>query len=229
MAKRNISEQQRKVYRRRRIVALLIAVLLVAGLVWGIAAGVRSLNRWRGDNTSSTASNSARTAAPAPTPSSSASSSKRVSKKLPVKPSPKPTETKKASVPNCGSSNTELKLTAPEPTTTVGGYIEFTAVIAHKGTDSCLIDASNDSRVLVITSGDQTIWRSDSCPVDNRLLLMAQGDHDDQPLRWNANSSGAQCLSDQSLPRVNPGTYKAQLILKSNPKVTSEVIPLIVQ
>ncbi|BDR53423.1 hypothetical protein KIM372_13300 [Bombiscardovia nodaiensis] len=198
--------------------AACMALVLVAGLAWGVSAGVRSLARWREEQD---ATASSRSAVPKP------KTSKKPASKAP---SSKPTkEEKKSSVPNCGASNTQLVLDAPQPTTTVGGFIDFTASIRHQGSDSCLIDAANNSRVLVITSGEQTIWRSDSCPVDSRLLLMAQGDRDDQQIRWNANASGDQCQPDENLPRVNPGTYKAQLELKSNPKVKSAPVPLIVQ
>ncbi|OZG50617.1 hypothetical protein [Bombiscardovia coagulans] len=226
MTNRKISERQRKVYRRRRIVALIILLLVLIGLVWGISAGIRSLNRSREQPKTTSQSSSA-----APTPSSAASNKKSEAKdKKAVKDKGKPAvNDEKSSIPNCSSNDTELALSAPEPSTMVGGYIDFTVSIRHEGSDSCLIDASNGSRVLVITSGDQTIWRSDSCPVDNRLLLMAQGDRDEQNIRWEANSTTDQCQSSERLPKVNSGSYKAQLILKSNPKVKSQVVPLLVE
>ncbi|RBP99198.1 hypothetical protein [Bifidobacterium xylocopae] len=212
--KGRISEQQRRVYRRRRIVALLIALALLVALVWGIATGVRALSASR--------------EAKATTAGGQAAAVGREGRQKTGKDA-KGRAGAKPSVPFCTPSDLELSLSAPEPTTNVGGYVEFTATMRHKGTRSCLVDGSNASRVLVITSGDQTIWRSDSCPADSRLLLMAQGDHDDQKLRWNANSTGGQCQPDDQLPTVNAGSYKAQLVLKSNSKIASQPVPLIVQ
>ncbi|KFI39659.1 hypothetical protein BACT_0359 [Bifidobacterium actinocoloniiforme DSM 22766] len=213
MEKRNVSAEQRRVFMRRRIVAGLIALALLAGLVWGVMAGVRSIKASRQAGAQASAAQSSAAAAG----KSAAKSGKGEAKD------------KKSSVPTCTPSDLELALNAPEPSTTVGGYVDFTATMRHKGSRPCLVDGSNASRVLVITSGDQTIWRSDSCPADSRLLLMAQGDHDDQPLRWNADATGDQCQPDENLPRVKQGTYKAQLVLKSNDKISSQPVPLIVQ
>ncbi|WP_051354142.1 hypothetical protein [Bifidobacterium sp. A11] len=216
MAKRRMSEKKRRMYRRRRIAAALLAVLFLlvcAGLVWGVGAGIRALRGGNGAQGTST---------------SVQQSSKTKSKD---KDKQKKDSGKKRSsgAPDCGKEDLALELAAPDPSTGVGGSIDFTATIRHKGTGSCLVDGSDGGRVLIITSGEETIWRSDACPVGARTLLMATGDKDVQTITWNADSSQDSCLPDDQLPRVNAGSYQAKLVLKANPRVVSQPVPVMVQ
>lgn len=216
MAKRRMSEKKRRMYRRRRIAAALLAVLFLlvcAGLVWGVGAGIRALRGGNGAHGTST---------------SVQQSSKTKSKD---KDRQKKDSGKKRSsgAPDCGKEDLALELAAPDPSTGVGGSIDFTATIRHKGTGSCLVDGSDGGRVLIITSGEETIWRSDACPVGARTLLMATGDKDVQTITWNADSSQDSCLPDDQLPRVNAGSYQAKLVLKANPRVVSQPVPVMVQ
>ena len=216
MAKRRMSEKKRRMYRRRRIAAALLAVLFLlvcAGLVWGVGAGIRALRGGNGAQGTST---------------SVQQSSKTKSKD---KDKQKKDSGKKRSsgAPDCGKEDLALELAAPDPSTGVGGSIDFTATIRHKGTGSCLVDGSDGGRVLIITSGEETIWRSDACPVGARTLLMATGDKDVQTITWNADSSQDSCLPDDQLPRVNAGSYQAKLVLKANPRVASQPVPVMVQ
>ena len=211
-----MSEKKRRMYRRRRIAAALLAVLFLlvcAGLVWGVGAGIRALRGGNGAQGTST---------------SVQQSSKTKSKD---KDKQKKDSGKKRSsgAPDCGKEDLALELAAPDPSTGVGGSIDFTATIRHKGTGSCLVDGSDGGRVLIITSGEETIWRSDACPVGARTLLMATGDKDVQTITWNADSSQDSCLPDDQLPRVNAGSYQAKLVLKANPRVVSQPVPVMVQ
>ena len=109
--------------------------------------------------------------------------------------------------------------------------MKFTATIAFvpKDSSSCLIDASDHSRVLTITSGGDTVWRSDACDVDSRKLLLAAGDTDTQTMTWNTNRSGQTCTEDSKLPKVDAGTYTAQLSMRDHPKIVSNKVTITVQ
>ena len=217
MAKRRMSEKKRRMYRRRRIAAALLAVLFLlvcAGLVWGVGAGIRAL---RGGNGAQGTSTSVQQQTPK-TKSKDKDKQKKDSGKK-----------RSSGAPDCGKGDLALELAAPDPSTGVGGSIDFTATIRHKGTGSCLVDGSDGGRVLIITSGQETIWRSDACPVGARTLLMATGDKDVQTITWNADSSQDSCLPDDQLPRVNAGSYQAKLVLKANPRVVSQPVPVMVQ
>ena len=132
-------------------------------------------------------------------------------------------------VRDCVEDSISLELSTTAQTVPVGGSIDFAAGIVYSGTVSCLIDGSDANRVLTITSGDDQVWRSDSCPVESRMLMMAQGDKDIQTMRWNTNRSGSECVDDADLPKVEAGTYVAQLSLKDHPEVVSQQVPFVVQ
>ena len=87
--------------------------------------------------------------------------------------------------------------------------------------------------VLTVSSGDQTIYSSDSCPADpNRQLLAKTSDMNrtSQKMTWGASRTGDQCVKDQSkLPKVDRGTYTAQLSLKNAPKAVSDPVTIQVQ
>lgn len=213
-----MSEKKRRMYRRRRIAAALLAVLFLlvcAGLVWGVGAGIRALRGGSGARGVST---------------SIQQTAKTESKDKQKKDQKKDAGKKRSSgAPDCDKGDLALELAAPDPSTGVGGSIDFTATIRHKGTGSCLVDGSDGGRVLVIASGEETIWRSDVCPVGARTLLMATGDKDVQTITWNADSSQDSCLPDEQLPRVNAGSYQAKLVLKADSHVVSQPVPVMVR
>ncbi|MDN6623122.1 MAG: hypothetical protein L0K70_05425 [Bifidobacterium crudilactis] len=203
MAKRRISAKQRRIYRRRRIVAAVlavVAVVLCGGVVGLLVKGVGAVNYAINKDDINAIS---RQAAPSP---------KEVS-----------------GVKNCTANDLDLDLSASSPTLSLGGSVKFTATIKHHGSASCLIDGSDASRVLTITSGNETIWHSDSCPANSRMLLMTGNDKDIQTLTWNANSTGEQCQQDSALPNVERGTYVARLSLKGDDKVQSDPVSVVVQ
>ena len=201
-------------YRRRRIAAALLAVLFLlvcAGLVWGVGAGIRALRGGDGGQGAST-------------------SAQQTTKTKSKDKQKKDTGKKRSSgAPDCDKGDLALELAAPDPSTGVGGSIDFTVTIRHKGTGSCLVDGSDGGRVLVITSGQDTVWRSDACPVGARTLLMATGDKDVQTITWHADRSQENCQPDQKLPRVKAGSYQAKLVLKADSNVVSQPVPVMVQ
>ena len=200
--KRKLSEKQRRIYRRRRIVVgvVLVLVLALAGFcVYSIGRGAFAVGALVAGHDVGIA----RKAVPDPTPSTG--------------------------VRDCVEDSISLELSTTAQTVPVGGSIDFTAGIVYSGTVSCLIDGSDANRVLTITSGDDQVWRSDSCPVESRMLMMAQGDKDIQTMRWNTNRSGSECVDDADLPKVEAGTYVAQLSLKDHPEVVSQQVPFVVQ
>lgn len=216
MAKRRMSEKKRRMYRRRRIAAALLVVLFLlvcAGLVWGVGAGIRVL---RGGDEGQGASTSAQQT------TKTKSKDKDKQKKDAGK-------KRSSGAPDCDKGDLALELAAPDPSTGVGGSIDFTVTIRHKGTGSCLVDGSDGGRVLVITSGQDTVWRSDACPVGARTLLMATGDKDVQTITWHADRSQESCQPDQKLPRVKAGSYQAKLVLKADSNVVSQPVPVMVQ
>ena len=200
--KRKLSEKQRRIYRRRRVVvgvAALLVLALVVFCVYSLGRGIWSVGAMVTDDRPSIS----RSAIPDPISGTG--------------------------VRDCSGEDLALELSVSSGTVEVGGSITFSAGIVYTGEKSCLVDGSASSRVLTITSGSDQIWRSDACPADARMLLMASGDKDVQGMKWNTNRSGGECVKDSELPKVAAGTYVAQLSLRDHPEVVSQQVPFIVQ
>ena len=137
-----------------------------------------------------------------------------------------PAPKKVSNVKDCSASDVTLQLSAASQSVPVGGSLDFTATIVHEGSGSCLVDGADSGRVLTITSGQETIYKSDVCPADSRLLLMSKGDKDVQKVTWNtdANATLTECTDESGWAKVNAGTYVAQLSLKDHPKVKSDPV-----
>ncbi|KFI45774.1 hypothetical protein GA0061078_1503 [Bifidobacterium bohemicum] len=230
--KRKPSKQMRRVYLRRRIVVGVAAVLVLAVLAFCVYnVGRFAVIRMQGGGSDTSQTSARRNDGKSKSQQSGKSSKSGKSSNADGSGNKrqKAETTKKSGVKECGANDVRLELASKSQNIAVGGTLDFTATIRYEGSSSCLIDASNSSRVLTITSGDDTIWRSDSCPADQRQLLMAKGDKDVQTLTWNADRTGSGCQPDENLLRVNAGTYMAQLSLKDHPKVKSEKVPVVVE
>lgn len=198
--KRTISKKKQAMYRRRRIVvgvALVLVLALIVFCVYSLGRGVGAINTAIHHDEVYAIS---RDATPAP---------KKVS-----------------NVKDCSASDVTLQLSAASQSVPVGGSLDFTATIVHEGSGNCLVDGSDSGRVLTITSGQETIYKSDVCPADSRLLLMAKGDKDVQKVTWNTNANATltECTDESDWAKVNAGTYVAQLSLKDHPKVKSDPV-----
>lgn len=198
--KRKISKKQQAIYRRRRIVVGVVLVLVVALIgfcVYSLARGFGAINMAIHHNEVYAISRSAT-----------------------------PTPKKTSGVKDCSAKNLTLELSSRSQSVPVGGSLDFTATIIHDGSGSCLVDASNDSRILTISSGHNVVYKSDVCPADARMLLMAKGDKDVQQMTWNANANATltECTDEADWPKVEAGNYSAQLSLKDNPKVKSDPV-----
>ena len=81
-------------------------------------------------------------------------------------------------MPDCGASNVSLSLTPTSQSFGVGGTLDFTTTVKYDGSSKvgCLVDASTSGVVLTIKSGDDVIWKSNVCPADQDLRLIATGD-----------------------------------------------------
>lgn len=206
--KKKWTPAQRRMYRRRRVVAIVVLIALLAaavGVVWGVGKGIGALYYWFNRADINAISRSA-----------------------------VPTAKKTSGVPNCSSSDVRLELTAATSTASVGGSLDFTAAITYTGAGQCLLNGSDSSRVLTITSGDQTVWRSDVCPATSRMLLMSKSqdmNRDESKITWglNSNASDSTCRKSSELPKVKAGTYVAQLSLKDDANAKSDPVVITVQ
>lgn len=209
--------QMQKIYRRRRIIALLILLAVIAALVAGIVGISHALShRAPAPSSSASVTSSASSSASAPPSTSSQENSGRSEK------------SKLSGIPDCTSSYLSLSLDSNTSTVQAGSSVIFSMTMSHQGKKDCLIDASASSRVLVITSGNATVWRSDVCESESRMLLMTGKDKDTQSLSWPTTTSQSVCKASKDLKTVNPGTYKAYIFIKSDPAIKSNELTLTV-
>ena len=142
-----------------------------------------------------------------------------------------PDAPKVSAVRSCTAGDIDATLAASTATVGVGGSVDFSITLRYTGSakQGCLIDASDDAAVLTVSSGDQTIWRSDVCPADPYWLLLASGDEDTHTVTWNTVASSDSCVADADLPKVNAGTYVAALEFPDLPKLDGGSVAVAVQ
>lgn len=206
--RRKPTKKQQRIYRRRRIVAGVAFVVILAVVVFCVV----SLSK--GVGAVSHAIHHDDIAA------------------ITRKSVPKATKSATSKVPDCAADDVKLSVTAASQSVALGGSLDFSMTETYVGTDQCLLDISNQSRVLTITSGDETIWKSDSCPADAQMILMAKPDKlrsRSDTLTWNTNRTGSECADDASLPKVDRGTYIAKLSLRDAPKAVSDPVVVVVE
>ncbi len=74
-------------------------------------------------------------------------------------------------------------------------------------------------------SNSTDIWRSDVCPVIDKPLLMAQGDHFDKKFTWDTDATrGVGCVDKDNMPKVNRGPYVVRIFQKDIPGLQSDSI-----
>ncbi|WP_281667257.1 hypothetical protein [Parascardovia denticolens] len=219
----------RKVYLRRRLIALLILLLAVA-LIVGLAIGLarRSQGKARpGAGAGSTTSASASPSGKASQQGNQAQGG-QAGKGQQAESSSRSEKSKLSGIPDCTSENLDLGLTADPTTVEAGKTLVFRANLTHKGSKDCLIDASDGSRVLVISSGDTVVYRTDVCDSQARMLLMTDKDQDSQQIAWNTKASTDGCKADHDLKTVQPGNYTAYTYIKDDPALRSPTVPFII-
>lgn len=189
-----------KIYRKRRFMvfgSLIVALILVGILIWALIRSVDSVstalyNRIHQDELT-------------------AISKQKV-----------PRNALNTGIEDCKNAQVNLVLDSDSTSVVSGGNISFTATLEHKGKISCLVDGSDSSRVLTITSGDQVVWSSALCKVGARSLLISNNDKDIKTLTWDTNASSTECGKTASPAKA--GSYKAKLSMRDLEDVTSNEV-----
>jgi hypothetical protein len=171
-----------RVYWVRRAVVVLVLVLVVVLAVFG----VRALLGGGGDD------------AAAPTGAAT---------------TPAPTEDETTEgTPACEPGAIGLEMIADATTYPAGAQPTFTIRITNTGSTTCLLDAGDAQRQVLITSGSDRIWASTDCAAGETLqLLLAPDQADERQVQWDRTRSVEGCTPDQ--PQAQPGTYQAVLAL----------------
>ena len=90
----------------------------------------------------------------------------------------------------------------------------LTVTLVNKGPASCVVDAGEAQREIVIMSGTDRIWSSRDCAAGaalTRELLLVPGAPDATTVQWQRTRSAAGCPAGK--PAALKGTYSATLTL----------------
>lgn len=211
------------VYRRRRLVALLLALVVVGGIVAGVWALIAQ--PWQ-DGAPASASSPA-PSSPAPTPSAPSPSG--------TGPSGEPTgmdsiegdgETDAATddgateEPPAAEPCTQGVLLV-EAVTDKGEYggdeqPRLSIRLTNQGSEPCTLNVGTAKQTFTITSGEDTWWRSTDCqsePTDQIVTIAAgQVVESAEPLVWDrTRSSVSTCDSDRQAAVGGGATYNLRV------------------
>lgn len=205
---RGRDSKQQDVFRRRRIVvgvAAVMAVVFVVFCVYSLSRGLVAIsNQIHHDDVYAISREKA----------------------------PTPAGQRKSGISDCDAKTVSLTLTPAASSFAVGGSLDFTASVAYSGSSEigCLVDVSTSGVVLEIQSGDDVVWRSDVCVAYSDYRLLAKGDKVDQTVTWPGTRTGDECAEDQStLPKVDRGSYTAQISLAGKTNAKSDLVVITVE
>lgn len=162
-AKRKPSKEMQKVYRRRRVVVGVISLVILAALGFGAYALVTNVIATQGGSADSSSLTSDSGKKARSSKRSKDSSDKKSDDAKSAK-SDKSEDDKgnQGGVRKCGVNDVDLELMPASQKVDVGGSLDFKATIRYKGSDPCVIDASNTSRILTISAVSGADSDSDS-------------------------------------------------------------------
>lgn len=231
---RPVGPQPAKVYwvRRAVVVAALVVALVVLGLV--ISAVARAISGDDGNSGAASPTPPAATApaapatsdAPADAPADAEAAADADAAAAGDAPKPDGAEAEdpaKAAaaatgdIPACEGADMSVLLAA-DGSTFKKRAVTFSLEVKNASDRSCLVDVTDKTRELVITSGPARVWSSADCVKPKpRMLLLAAGQSASSTLTWERVRSEPGCPSKDV--EAKPGTYRATLSLLG---VTSE-------
>ncbi len=178
-------------YRRRRIVALVVLLVVVGAVAWGVTALLG-----RGQDTG-VGPDAAAAAAP--------------SEDAPAEEAASPGE-----VVACDSAALDTSLALDPQTPAPGSGVQFLVTLTNTGAAPCLLDAGPATFVASVSSGSDTVWRSDHCGDEaTKELLLDVGTETSVAVPWDGRRSAEGCAGDQ--PQAGTGTYRVSVTLDGEP------------
>lgn len=197
------SGPSRRVYRRRRLVALLV-VIVVAVFVVVLVAHARG--------------HSGALAGASPSPSAVASPSA----------SPSATSGTSAEVPLCESSSVTVTAVTDASSYAAGQLPQLSLSVANHGSAPCRINVGTAQQVFTITSagGGQVYWKSTDCQKDatNSEITLQPGTtlSSGSPISWDREASDpATCDGARSQVPAGGATYALETSVDGIPSATA--------
>ncbi|MFZ8756104.1 hypothetical protein ACO03V_01635 [Microbacterium sp. HMH0099] len=188
------------VYRRRRLVAVLLALAVIGLVVWLVAAPP-----WRAaptaDATTPAPASSSTPGAPSPSASTSA----------PV-PSETPSAAADAGPVECSPADIRVEALSDQAEYAQGQNPQLSIRLANTGTSDCRMNVGTSAQSFTVTSGSDVWWRSTDCqtePSDMEVVLTAgQEVTSAAPLTWDrTRSSVDSCDGERPFAPGGGATY----------------------
>jgi hypothetical protein len=188
------------VYRRRRLVAGLLALLLLAGVALGAIAVANAFTgpdpapsgagSPAGGDPAATSSAEPPAASPGPKPTATA------------KPAPKPTAAGK-----CDPAKVVVEAATDAPAYGAGEEPALALVVRNEGTAPCTVNVGTSQMEFQITSADDRIFSSVDCQSGSQDLekTIAPGAEEKASFTWKRVRSLPGCEAIDAVP--GPGTY----------------------
>ncbi|GEL95320.1 hypothetical protein [Cellulomonas composti] len=201
----------RRVFWVRRLVVLGVPLLLVGLVVWVLAG--------RGSDAA---------AQTAPTPKAGVTSGAPVpdATTAPTKADEQLQDdldelSRKAAVSGvvvCDAASLQVDATATAGSFAGSTKPTFTIAVTNRGDEACLVDAGDEFRTVLVTSGKDRVWSSTDCLGDDptsRPLLLGPGDTSKETYTWPRVRSAEDCRGGLKAP--GRGTYSAQVVVVGVP------------
>lgn len=198
------------VYRRRRLVAVIVLLVLVLALIWGISTVVSALSG-SPEEQNSPRSGTQVTEEPSLVPTGDPDD-----KFADFTPRPTPSGDEKtegagssASPKTAGECGPELELTASTDKQTYAADQEPILIMTMKNTGEqpCRVNAGTKAMNFVVTSGADVVFDSRHCAAEgeDREVTLEPDAEENARLTWNRTRSAEGCPADQ--PAAMAGYY----------------------
>ncbi|MCC9205604.1 hypothetical protein [Arthrobacter sp. zg-Y769] len=183
------------VYRRRRLVAGLLAVLLLVGLGFAVALVVGALTPEKQTVADATV--------PAPTLTAPAATPAAAGAKTPAAPKPAATPSDAA----CPADSVSVTAATDAQVYPAGAAPILTLTVTNTGKSACEINVGTSQMEFSVASGSDRIFSSTDCQDggEDYLKKVEPGASETANFTWNRNRSAPGCAAVSSNP--NPGYY----------------------
>ncbi len=204
------------VYRRRRLVAVLLALAVIGLVVWLVVAPP-----WRGAPTAET------------TPTPRASSTADAPSPSAPSPDPVPTDTPAAETGpvECSPADIRVEALTDQTVYAQGQNPALSIRLTNTGADDCLMNVGTSAQSFTVTSGSDVWWRSTDCqtePSDMEVVLSAgQEVTSSAPLTWDrTRSSVGTCEGERPFAPGGGATYNLSVAIGGIPSVGTATFQL---
>lgn len=196
-------------YRRRRLVLVLVLLLIAAGITFAI------WQPWRGAAAEGTRTPGAASATPTVTPTTTPEVTPRATPTGADGIADSPASTPTPPAP-CTTSSISVLAVTDKDAYRADEQPQLSITLSNKGEVPCLMDVGTATQEFVITSGSDTWWRSTDCQTEpsSYVVELAAGQtvSNQTPLVWDRTRSSVDSCDDGARrQRAGSGTFHLQV------------------